>query len=75
MSRDEIQQILEKLNELSERKTEKTVTMHVMPTQEGWSCEFDFSDDELLIAYEITNELDYLMNFQVAYPLFAYKAK
>lgn len=70
-----IEEIIAELYIISERQTEKTVTMWIQPIDEGWSCEFDFSNEELNLTNDLTEELNGLMNFRVSFPLFAYKAK
>lgn len=70
-----IREIIAEMNEISKRQSEKTCTMCIQPIDEGWSCEFDFSNEELDLTNDLTDELNGLMNFRVSFPVLAYKAK
>ena len=70
-----ITEIIAELNKISGCKTQKAVTLWIQPIDEGWSCEFDLSREELDLTNDLTEELNEIMNFRVSFPLFAYKAK
>jgi len=70
-----INEIVAELKKISEPQSEKTVTMWIQPIDEGWACEFDFSDEELDLTHDLTAELNVLMNFRVTFPQFAYRPK
>lgn len=75
MPSDRINEIILKLEELSNRGTKKSVTMWIQPTEAPWGCELHLSKEELDIANELNAELFSLMNFKVQMPVFPYKEK
>ncbi len=70
-----INEIIAELKEISEAQSVKTVTMSIAPIDEAWSCEFDFSAEELDLSQDLTSELHVLMDFRVTFPLFPYRPK
>lgn len=71
----EIQELISRLQELSSRDTLKTVTVSVMPLEESWECEFDFSDEEWNIADELMNQISDLMAGKVVMSSLKYHPK
>lgn len=70
-----INEILAEMKKLSQAPSEKAVTMWIQPIDEDWSCEFDFSNEEMHLAEELAAELDALMDFRVTFPTFPYRSK
>lgn len=73
MSNDRISDVIFELKKISDRQSKKTVTMWIQPIDENWFHELHFSDDELDLTNELTEELNHLMEFRVSMPLFSYK--
>ena len=68
-------EIIAGLKKLSEIPSTKAVTMWIQPIDDGWSYEFNFSEEEMNAAHELCAELDSLLNFRVTFPTFAYRPK
>jgi hypothetical protein len=62
-------EIISQLSSLSESNKVKTCRMSIMPLNEIWSWEFEFSDEELEVAYELVSILYDLRNGDFSAPV------
>ena len=75
MSGSRLAKVIADLTEISERESQKVVTMWIQPVDESWSCELNFSNEELELTNDLVSELHELMEFRVSTPVFPYKAE
>lgn len=75
ISKERIRELIAELKKISERQTEKTVTMWIQPLDENWSYELHFSNEERDLTYELLAELNALMKFRISTPVFPYRPK